>query len=104
MREPVSVQERFKGRHFDREIIILRVRRCLSFKLSSRDLVQVVAARGLVLAHNCLSSKRGAIAAAKRPFLRQSSYRPRFLACTLPSLKLSDRYDAGYKTEWFALR
>jgi transposase-like protein len=29
--------ELFKGRHFDREVIVLYVRWYLSFKLSSRD-------------------------------------------------------------------
>jgi hypothetical protein len=38
MTEPTSAQELFKGRHFDREIIVLGVRWYLTFKLSSRDL------------------------------------------------------------------
>ncbi len=29
----VSVEELFRGRHFEREVIILRVRWCLRFKL-----------------------------------------------------------------------
>jgi transposase-like protein len=41
----------FKGRHFDQEIIILCVRWYLAFKLSSRDLVQMMAERGVLLAH-----------------------------------------------------
>jgi hypothetical protein len=40
-----SAQELFKNRHFDREIIILCVRWYLNFKLSSRDLVQMMAER-----------------------------------------------------------
>jgi hypothetical protein len=36
----LSVDDLFKGRHFDREIIILRVRWYLRFKLSFRDLVR----------------------------------------------------------------
>jgi hypothetical protein len=40
-----------KGRHFDREVIALCVRWYLSFKLSSRDLVEMMSERGLVLAH-----------------------------------------------------
>jgi transposase-like protein len=39
----------FKGRHFDQEIIVLRVRWYLRFKLSSRDLVQMMADRGVTL-------------------------------------------------------
>ena len=46
MTEPASAQELFKGRHFDREIIVLCVRWYLTFKLSSRDLVQMMAERG----------------------------------------------------------
>ena len=37
----------FKGRHFDREIIVLCVRWYLRYKLSSRDLVQMMAERAL---------------------------------------------------------
>ena len=42
MTEPTSAQALFKGRHFDREIIILCVRWYLTFKLNSRDLVQMM--------------------------------------------------------------
>src|SRR5690242_7721055 len=48
---PSSALELFKGRHFDQEIILLCVRWYLSFKLSSRELVQMMAERGIVLAH-----------------------------------------------------
>ena len=40
----------FDGRHFDREIIILCVRWYLRYKLSLRDLVEMMAERGLSLA------------------------------------------------------
>lgn len=43
-----TIEELFKGRHFEREIIILCVRWYLRFKLSSRDLVEMMAERGLV--------------------------------------------------------
>jgi transposase-like protein len=46
-----SVKELFSGRHFDREIIILCVRWYLRYKLSFRDLVEMMAERGLQLAH-----------------------------------------------------
>src|SRR6202011_2851797 len=49
-----SAQELFKGRHFDRDVIILCVRWYLTFKLSSRDLVQMMAERGIVLAHTTI--------------------------------------------------
>src|SRR3954447_16775837 len=54
MVEPSSAQDLFKGRHFDHEIIILCVRWYLTFKLSSRDLVQMMAERGIALARTTL--------------------------------------------------
>src|SRR6202023_3868597 len=54
MTERTSAQELFKGRHFDREIIGLCVRWYLTFKLSSRDLVQMMAERGILLAHTTI--------------------------------------------------
>jgi transposase-like protein len=54
MIEPASVQDLFKGRHFDQEIIVLCVRWYLTFKLSSRDLVQMMAERGITLAHTTI--------------------------------------------------
>jgi transposase-like protein len=51
MIEPSSARDLFKGRHFDHEIIVLCVRWYLTFKLSSRDLVQMMAERGILLAH-----------------------------------------------------
>ena len=44
----------FKGRHFDQEVIILCVRWYLSYKLSSRDLVEIMAERGIELAHTTI--------------------------------------------------
>jgi hypothetical protein len=38
-----------QGRHFDQEIIVYCVRWYLTFKLSSRDLVQMMAERGILL-------------------------------------------------------
>jgi transposase-like protein len=49
-----SEPELFKGRHFDREVIVLCVRWYLSFQLSSRDLVQMVSERGIALAHTTI--------------------------------------------------
>src|SRR5438270_4082527 len=54
MIEPSSAQDLFKGRHFDHEIIILCVRWYLTFKLSSRDLVQMMSERGIALAHTTI--------------------------------------------------
>jgi transposase-like protein len=44
----------FAGRHFDREVIILCVRWYLRYKLSLRDLVEMMAERGLHLAHTTI--------------------------------------------------
>ena len=52
-RRPAAV-DLFKGRHFDREIIVLCVRWYLSFKLSSRDLVQIMSERGVALVHTTI--------------------------------------------------
>ena len=82
MTEPTSAQELFKGRRFDREIIVLCVRLYLTFKLSSRDLVQMMAERGIKATGSTsiapwikagrtvdfLLSRRRDIAAAKRFF------------------------------------
>src|SRR5471032_1573045 len=44
----------FAGRHFDREVIVLCVRWYLRFKLSFRDLVEMMSERGLSLAHTTI--------------------------------------------------
>ena len=54
MTDPISAQDLFKGRHFDQEIIVLCIRWYLAFKLSSRDLVQMMAERGIALAHTTI--------------------------------------------------
>ena len=54
MTEPAAAQELFRARHFDQEIIVLCVRWYLTFKLSSRDLVQMMAERGIGLAHTTI--------------------------------------------------
>ena len=46
--------ELFKGRHFDREVIVLCVRWYLFYKLSSRDLVEMMSERGIALAHTTI--------------------------------------------------
>ncbi len=54
MSKLTSVDELFEGRHFDREMIILCVRWYLRFKLSLRDLVEMMAERGLSLSHTTI--------------------------------------------------
>jgi transposase-like protein len=48
------VEDLFEGRHFDRDVIILCVRWYLRVKLSLRDLVEMMAERGLSMAHTTI--------------------------------------------------
>jgi transposase-like protein len=50
----LSLDELFEGRHFDREIIVLCVKWYLRFKLSFRDLVEMMAERNLSMAHTTI--------------------------------------------------
>jgi transposase-like protein len=50
----LSLDELFEGHHFDREIIVLCVRWYLRSKLSFRDLVEMMAERGLSMAHTTI--------------------------------------------------
>src|SRR5215475_9430985 len=54
MRRFLAVEALFTGRHFDRQIIILCVSWYTSFKLSFRDLVIMMADRGISLAHTTI--------------------------------------------------
>ena len=63
MSKQKGIERLFDGRHFDREIIVLCVRWYLRYKLSLRDLVEMipqgdflrgVAERGLSLAHTTI--------------------------------------------------
>ena len=54
MTELKTTKELFAGRHFDREVIVLCVRWYLRYKLSFRDLVEMMAERGLDLAHTTI--------------------------------------------------
>ena len=48
------IEDLFKGRHFDRQIIILCVSWYTSFKLSLRDLVIMMADRGISVTHTTI--------------------------------------------------
>jgi transposase-like protein len=50
----LPMEDLFKGRHFDPEIVVLCVRWYLSFKLSYRDLVAMMGELGIVLAHTTI--------------------------------------------------
>jgi transposase-like protein len=49
-----GLEELFEGRHFDRELIVLCVRWYLRVKFSFRDLVAMMAERGLSIAHTTI--------------------------------------------------
>ncbi len=50
----LALDKLFEGRHFDREVIVLCVRWYRRFKLSYRDLVEMMAERGLPMAHTTI--------------------------------------------------
>ncbi len=54
MNQPPHSPSLFHGRHFDRSIIILCVRWYITYKLSYRDLVEMMAERGLSMAHTTI--------------------------------------------------
>jgi transposase-like protein len=51
---PTNSEALFKGRHFDADIIILCVRWYVTYTLSARDLQEMMAERGVELAHTTI--------------------------------------------------
>jgi len=49
-----KIEELFRERYFDGEVITLCIRWYLRFKLSFRDLVEIISERGLHLAHTTI--------------------------------------------------
>ena len=112
MSKLTNVDELFEGRHFDREMIILCVRWYLRFKLSLRDLVEMIAERGLSLSHmtimrwvqryapefvkrwNLLRPSHGSILASRRDVCEAA--RP--MGVSLPG-RGSGRSDGGLQAE-----
>ena len=54
MTKPQSRDEIYLKRQFDSEIIVLCVRWYITYKLSYRDLVEMMAERGVVMAHTTI--------------------------------------------------
>ena len=54
MNQPPHALPLFRGRHFDRTIIILCVRWYTTYKLSYRDLIEMMAERGVILSHTTI--------------------------------------------------
>jgi hypothetical protein len=50
----LGLADLFVGRHFDREVIVLCVKWYLRFKLSYRDLAEMMAERGLSIVHTTI--------------------------------------------------
>ena len=63
----LDLDDLFKVRHFDREVIILCVRWYLRFKLSFRDLVEMMEERGLSMAHTTIMRRVHHCARARAP-------------------------------------
>jgi transposase-like protein len=49
-----SLSSLFRGRHFNHSIIILSVRCYITYKLSYRDLVEMMAERGVDASHTSI--------------------------------------------------
>src|SRR5438552_9138701 len=54
MTAPRNLDPIFRRRHFEQELIILCVRWYISYKLSYRDLTEMMAERGVAVAHTTL--------------------------------------------------
>jgi transposase-like protein len=54
MAQTGRVEVLFKGRQFDQEIIVLCVRWYLRYKLSTRELVEMMAECGVILVHTTI--------------------------------------------------
>jgi hypothetical protein len=76
------LEELFADRHFDREVILQCVRWNLRFKLSLRDLVKMMAERGLSLSHTTIMRRGSALHTGVRKALAQTCpYRRPVPAC-----------------------
>ena len=51
---PMDARALFTGRHFDATVIVLCVRWYITYKLSSRDLREMMAERGLAVSHTTI--------------------------------------------------
>jgi transposase-like protein len=54
MTSAAGAEDLFKDRQFNQEIVVLCVRWYLRYKLSARDLVEMMAERGVLLAHTTI--------------------------------------------------
>jgi hypothetical protein len=73
-----------QGRLFDQEIIVYCVRWYLTFKLSSRDLVQMMAERGITLTHRYV--RCGACAATLGTSVRSVKSNVKISVASTPNL------------------
>ena len=82
----------FKWMHFEPEIILLCVRWCLSYRLSYRDLVEMMSERGLLMAHTTIMRWvfrfSGELKARVRPNLGNLNQAPKIARLLSPCLLL----------------
>jgi hypothetical protein len=75
----LGLDELFEGQHVGREIIVFCVRWCPRFKISSRDLVEMMAERGLSMTPTTImrrSSSGAGTGSRGRPEIPGASMRP----------------------------
>jgi hypothetical protein len=106
-----GLDELFGGRHFDREVIVLCVRWYLRFKLSYRDLVEMMAERGLSLVHTTImrwvpimlqSLNAAGAGSPGRPGLPGVSMRPTSRSAGNGTGRSTARGNRGLPAEWQA--
>ena len=66
MTAPRNQDPLFQRRHFEQELIILCVRWYISYKLSYRDLTEMMAERGVAVAHTDVATVDAALCARIR--------------------------------------
>src|SRR6266849_1899305 len=96
-----TMDELFKGRHFEREITILCVRWYLRYKLSYRDLVEMMAERGATMTHTTIMRwvQRYHTDFEQTPTLAIDA-KARKIAFIEPSTESYDFYDLSDILEW----
>lgn len=67
----------FKGRHFDRLVILLCVRRYLAYNPSLRDLEEMLTVRGIGVDHSAIHCSIGGLPALRRQVCKPESCRRR---------------------------
>jgi len=93
----VPVEELFKSRHLDQEIVVLCVRWNLSFKLSFYDLVAMMSERGIKMAHTTILRW---VQHDSPKFERRGSGMPALLAAPGGWIRRMFGISTGQSTNW----